>query len=440
MSVLGGAKIPGGSLVVGLDPANPKFSSPAGGSGHKSGSGTVVSHQLLSNMGSMSGVVTASGDPYFGNVLADNKFWTGKAISYPEGNYGGSGYTGTQGLHRGRNNWAQVGQNSYDFAHDRGFTMKAWNRKTDDWVPNSHFNGSRQSGTCYDTYDYTSTDPQQHVKASNDWVTIDEKFGSDLIWYFAGSHANSVHTTAMRDILQECGAPSSFTFTSGGWCEFVMFGVSGSGAGNAIMFAYENGSYGGDSTAQFAHASAGIDSKYRYGENYVQMDGAANASSGMSFTLPSAPFTAAQPNMTISLWQYWTGGTSYHRRWISWGAGGGRFFYGFNTSSGKVDMGLGNQTVTPGFAYAPTANTWEHFAITNSGTTTSFYKNGELVGTGTHGNSTTIDGTSPRIGRQYGSNAEFFQGRMGPFFVYNRTLNANEIRQLFNAHRSRYSV
>ena len=50
MSVLGGAKIPGGSLVVGLDPANPKFSSPAGGSGHKSGSGTVVSHQLLSNM------------------------------------------------------------------------------------------------------------------------------------------------------------------------------------------------------------------------------------------------------------------------------------------------------------------------------------------------------------------------------------------------------
>ena len=72
--------------------------------------------------------------------------------------------------------------------------------------------------------------------------------------------------------------------------------------------------------------------------------------------------------------------------------------------------------------------------------TTSFYKNGELVGTGTHSNDVTINGTSPRIGRQYGSNAEFFQGRMGPFYVYNRTLNANEIRQLFNAHRSRYGV
>jgi len=158
--------------------------------------------------------------------------------------------------------------------------------------------------------------------------------------------------------------------------------------------------------------------------------------------LTGDPFTAAQPSFTICLWLYWSGGTSAHRRIISWGDGSpGRFFYGFNTSSGKFDMGLGDVTVTPGFAHAPDANTWQHFAITNLGTTTSFYKNGELAGTGTHSNSTAITADQEvAIGQQYGANDEFFQGRMGTFCIYNKALSTKEVSQNFNAQRSRFGV
>jgi len=427
MGIIGGNTIPTGDLYLAIDGANKKFASPSGCRGYVSSSGNVVSHQLVGNMGESSAQLVSKGtDIRFGNLT----FKTITGISYPEGNYGGSGYTGTQGLRQG---YKQHGGN-VDYSFSRAFHMHAWNLETNAYVPSSYFNGERISGHCYDTYDNAPNDQAQ--LAVDDWNAIEANFPKKLIWIFAGSHANAQHKADMRDIIINCGAPSNFTFVSGTWCEFVCIGKSGSRAGDAIAFAHENGSPSGDNAGQFAYLYSSYLGHHSGADNYVQFNGTDDT----IIITGGAPFTAAQPSFTISVWIYWTGGTGAHRRIISWGSGGGRFFFGFNYSSGKYDVGLGDQTITPGFTYGPTASTWEHIAVTNSGTTTSFYKNGALVGTGTHSNSTTIASEEVAIGQQYGSNDEFFQGRMGPFYLYNRALNGNEIRRLYNAHRSRYGV
>ena len=56
--------------------------------------------------------------------------------------------------------------------------------------------------------------------------------------------------------------------------------------------------------------------------------------------------------------------------------------------------------------------------------------------------STSVDedfGTNYRIGTRYTTSSEW-TGYMGPIFFYNRELSADEAKQNFEVHRSRFGV
>jgi len=106
-----------------------------------------------------------------------------------------------------------------------------------------------------------------------------------------------------------------------------------------------------------------------------------------------------------------------------------RLQYKFNGAAATYD-----QTAFP-------ANQWLHMVAVSGPGGSALYLDGEtppeaLVA------STSADedfGTNYRIGTRYTTSSEW-TGYMGPIFFYNRELSADEAKQNFKAHRSRFGV
>ena len=172
-------------------------------------------------------------------------------------------------------------------------------------------------------------------------------------------------------------------------------------------------------------------------DGYFELDG-----SNDYIVLTSAPFTAANGEFTVS---FWCRPDVYgqHKRIISWGGSSGtRFFIGYNNNSSTFDMGIGNQTVTPSpTVVPPTDGSWTKIDITNTtvgGNSTKFYKNGLLTVSTSHTNSATISSDEARIGRQYGSNGEYWNGGIGQVTIYSRALTATELKHNFENQKTKY--
>ena len=85
-------------------------------------------------------------------------------------------------------------------------------------------------------------------------------------------------------------------------------------------------------------------------------------------------------------------------------------------------------------------NTWQHFAAVHSGTTVTFYKNGSSIGSS---NSITAPSNASGIAACIGNNAggtNNFDGTLGTIRIYNRTLSATEIKQIYDSQRARYGL
>jgi hypothetical protein len=123
-----------------------------------------------------------------------------------------------------------------------------------------------------------------------------------------------------------------------------------------------------------------------------------------------------------------------------------RLFFGLNASGvidlGMGDFGLSDGTITPSPNLTLTINEWVALTVTNKNDTTVFYKNGVVWSTRTHfiqSNRPIIAGES-RIGRVYGTSAEYFSGSIPITQIYNRALSAQEILQNYNAQKSRFNL
>jgi hypothetical protein len=93
-------------------------------------------------------------------------------------------------------------------------------------------------------------------------------------------------------------------------------------------------------------------------------------------------------------------------------------------------------TVLPEFTTQPVMIT----AI-RSGTTTSFYINGDLKKTGSSSSTIGISSNPFRIGdNTNSSSSEKFTGNIYYTQVYNRALSASEVQQNFNATRARFGI
>jgi hypothetical protein len=85
-------------------------------------------------------------------------------------------------------------------------------------------------------------------------------------------------------------------------------------------------------------------------------------------------------------------------------------------------------------------DTWQHFAVTHSGTTATFYKNGVSIGSSTNiFGATNISNMSGNIGNSALSDRAF-DGKIASVRVYNRALSANEVSQLYTSTKSRYGL
>lgn len=101
--------------------------------------------------------------------------------------------------------------------------------------------------------------------------------------------------------------------------------------------------------------------------------------------------------------------------------------------------GGGNNTPYTGRGSASTARSvWNMMATTRDTTTVSWYMNGVLSNSAANAHPTQpLTSANIRIANGY---AGYWQGDMSQIIAYNRSLLASEIRQNFEANRSRYGI
>ena len=115
------------------------------------------------------------------------------------------------------------------------------------------------------------------------------------------------------------------------------------------------------------------------------------------------------------------------------------FFINNLTATQAIHYQAGNiLTVTGGYINnSVELNKWQHFAVTHSGTTATFYKNGVSIGSSTVLGATNIASMSANIGNSLLSDRAF-DGKIASVRVYDKALSAVEISQLYNSTKGRY--
>jgi hypothetical protein len=113
---------------------------------------------------------------------------------------------------------------------------------------------------------------------------------------------------------------------------------------------------------------------------------------------------------------------------------GNSFYVGFSGNSVRFTDNWSSITV----AGAANLNVWQNLTFVNTGSNAFVYLNGQLAAT--YGSRFTYTGVgNSTIGRQ-GETTEYFGGDIDKVIVYNTSLTATEVAQIFNATRGRYGV
>lgn len=103
-------------------------------------------------------------------------------------------------------------------------------------------------------------------------------------------------------------------------------------------------------------------------------------------------------------------------------------------------MNFYNYSNDPSFIYEPfVVNKWYHFVVTYDGTTLKQYLNGVLKTTNTFGNFQVTKGTQLSIGRDWGRDISYHNGRMNDFRIYDHALSEKEISEIKKAKVLHYS-
>lgn len=118
------------------------------------------------------------------------------------------------------------------------------------------------------------------------------------------------------------------------------------------------------------------------------------------------------------------------------------FSYGYPSTNNRYGLGIAKDFTsfqvfgysnTTTYNYSVELKKWYHIVFTfDTDYTEKCYVNGELIGTQTHSNINTLQG-SATIGRTTGDDStSWFYGNIKELRVYNRVLSANEVTTLYN--------
>jgi len=192
-------------------------------------------------------------------------------------------------------------------------------------------------------------------------------------------------------------------------------------------------------------AASATRSTGKYG-NSLKLDGSANGYA----TLPTG-IVSTLNDFTISTWVKMDGLANWMRV-FDFGTGGTQYMFltvqaGTATANGvtssiiryAIKNGGGEQSVS--FNYNLQLNAWTHFAVTQSGNTTSLYINGVLVSSNTgitiKPSQLTAAGTTTGTTLNYLGKSQFsdpmFKGAIDEFKIYNRALSTSEIASAFSS-------
>lgn len=167
--------------------------------------------------------------------------------------------------------------------------------------------------------------------------------------------------------------------------------------------------------------------------------GNANVSGGVLNLDGNASFvqfgTALVPNAgsySVALFAYGNGVPAGYREMISQGASGGPGFY-LGTDSSGATMRASDAWIPTGVPFGA-ANTWNHYAlVVDAGAATSkLYVNGTLAASVPYAIVTSISGTPTRLGAQFGSYGEYFNGALDDVRIYDGALTGAEVAALAN--------
>lgn len=160
--------------------------------------------------------------------------------------------------------------------------------------------------------------------------------------------------------------------------------------------------------------------------------------------LSSLKFTSA---LTISSWIYPNsfGGASAGRVYDKWQTtvpqSGYALFIDNAIGTNALAFGTGwvVSTSVARVSNVITLNSWQHVAVTFSGTACTFYVNGYSVGTVT-GLTAPTSGTISAIVGNNTSNTNNFDGKIDGLILYSRGLSSSEINKIFTSTKTRYGL
>lgn len=160
--------------------------------------------------------------------------------------------------------------------------------------------------------------------------------------------------------------------------------------------------------------------------------------------LTSLKFTSA---LSISSWifPYSFGGVSSGRIYDKWQTtvpqSGYALFIDNNIGTNAIAFGTGwvISTSVARVSNVITLNTWQHVAVTFSGSACTFYKNGYSVGTVTGITAPTSGTVNAIVGNNTG-NTNYFDGKIDSLNMYSRGLSATEINKIYTSTKARYGL
>lgn len=413
MGTAGGPNVTEDGLVLCLDAANNKSISPAANEEFNN------SDQFVKNLISRGQSITANNGVKVGNL----NYYTAFAIDYPETSFGGVA-AGRDGVTAGFN--VTSGTKTHEYG--RALHFHIWDDSAGGWISNSNFNGD--GSFRYDTWGGYANASTQVAQFVTDYNNLKVIYPNDT-FIVAGSHRDSTHTTDKINVLLDLGAPSNVSSLLDGSPEWILVGKPGLGAGNAYVWAFENGNTG--DAIRVAHAVFPLPINKINKDNYFEFDNTDDY-----IQLPNdLGYTSSA--VSVFCWYKINGNPAgnYHilcggqELELSINVSHSYIRNGLRTTSGRFVQNDGNVSLNDG--------NWHFYGFTYDGSTKRAYIDGVQVGT------QSITGTlttsfNRTLGR-FGTDTSYFaNGKMAKYEVYSRSLSASEVLQNYNAIKGRFDL
>jgi hypothetical protein len=223
--------------------------------------------------------------------------------------------------------------------------------------------------------------------------------------------------------------------------------VSDAGLVGLWRFKHDNQLLQGDASGNGNHATPNGNADWVF-------DGARN-SGVMAFDGNNDFLSAADSaslsivgDITIAAWVNvgnTTNGSNNWRGLLAKGVGAQPASYQFFFNQGNLVpvflRGTGNpaNTVINAGGIVPTENTWEHWAITQSGTAVTFYRNGNVVHNGTISTTMADDNGPLYIGNRGDSQLDWL-GRLDDMAIFDQALSQAQIGDIRNGDFTEFGV